>query len=184
MLRTIPANPTAQQLGEFAKIDKKLESFLADPKIKAEKKAVACLQSIRQDIKTYLGYTRTTRKSTVTRMERVLTVAQKYCASVEQGPLTPELVRSFRELMAFKRSDKIELQGMDFAAVPENIMRLWDGHDQDMQRVVGQMYGVMDHSLLKDPKWDIKAEIKKCLKEYKDHGGEMDRAMKAAKALG
>jgi len=183
VIRSIPSKPTAQQLGEFDKIEKKLEGFMADPKIKSEKKAFACLQSIRQDIKTYLGYTQTTRKSTVTKMERVLTVAQKYCQSIEKGPLTPELVETFHSLMAFKKNDGVKTE-MDYAAVPQDVLALWIGGDVEMQRAVNSMKNVAAGSTRPQPKWDTKAEMKKCIGEYKEAGGQMDRAMKATKALG
>jgi hypothetical protein len=180
VLRTLPANPTVEQLGEFAKIDKKLEAFMAAPKIKAEKKAFACIQLVREDIKKYMASTKDRRAGIVAKMQQAVANAQKYYTSLEKGPVTPALLSSFAVAMGPREIQSI---GVDQAAVPQSVSSLWMDADLNMQDVHRVMTNIMADSARPKPVFDTKTAMAARVVAFKAAVGHLDRAYKAAKNL-
>jgi hypothetical protein len=95
LLRKLPDDLSQPQLKLFAKVADELSRHIASPKIKAEKKALACLQAIQKEIRDDLAHTAKLRLLAIDVMKSIHGEAKKYHAALLQGKPSRDLLGAF-----------------------------------------------------------------------------------------
>lgn len=186
VLRSLPADPEPAQLAEFVKVMKKLDLFMADPKIKAEKKAVACLAQIKTDIDKYLVDQKDVRESMIKEMSKLMSVIKKILARVVKGPVTRQsLVGSYMELSEVIRGLRIDPQGhcVDKAAVPHTALKPWTEGLGLVMKNFEDMIKVAERAQQSPSASDLQKALLPMVKESNGYLKVMDKGFQAAKAL-
>ena len=89
MLRKLPDDADASDIKQFKKVAADLTAKMNDPKIKAEKKALACLTEIQNCIRDELAFVKRNRATASKILEDIHAFAVTYHKEVEKGQLTP-----------------------------------------------------------------------------------------------
>src|SRR4051794_15026265 len=96
LLRTLAEDPDHDDLKTYEKVAKELKTKMALPKIKDEKKAVACLLSIEHDIEHFLAHTKTERHKAVEAMKKIDAACKTFYPTVQKGDIK---LASFQNLL-------------------------------------------------------------------------------------
>lgn len=177
-LRALPDDPTQVQLKLYEKAASDLRDDLKNPKILAEKKALACLKEIQKTINESLAHTKGLRDKAVEIMKEIHTIAKAYHANVEKGKLTEAMVGAFspthsRLSALAKGMDMITARGRDPLVVPPRLMAEFRGHLDEMYANSRTMLALLEDALSAKPKRDIKAEYPVAWKAFKEEMGKL-----------
>ncbi len=108
-LRKMPADGMSKSyLADLEKSGKKLDSFMADPKVKAEKKAVACLKQIQDDIKKHVDGVQANRKHVMGDMDRVLAESKNYAVEAISKPTREGLMKIWLRITQLERGGRLD----------------------------------------------------------------------------
>ena len=166
VIRKLPANPTQAQLADYAKAVKSLETAMANSKVKAEKKALACITTIRDDIKGYLEEVKAERKAAMDAIKLVHGIAKQFHADVTAGPQTLVLVNSWTTRSA--PGGQAWDNQVSAAAVPTDIRgKVTTGGFEQMIEAVRVMKQVMTDAESATPKFNTKKEMTEKLTSFK-----------------
>ena len=184
VLRSIPTNPTLKQLPLFKDVQKKLEGFMANPKIKAEKKALACIMAIHTDIGKYLLQIKLDRQHVAANMEKLLVPTMAFGKAVEKGPLTVDLASQFSDKLGpLRRGLSLDHKRQDDAAVPVDIFMDFNTGESGMRGASATFVDIAKDAARPTPTMDTKAATAMNIALYWRCWNLMDKAHKAVKAL-
>ena len=183
-LRTLPGNPSIKQLDIFKGVQKELEGFMENPKIKAERKAIACLMAIHTDIGEYLLKVTMDRHNAVEGMGKVLVPAQTFCINLEKQTLTYQAAcTAVAAIMKMRKCFSLDPRIQDLAAVPRDIFMDWNNGEGKMMDTIQQVLKVLEDA--ESPKSQM--ESRKLLQEnagmFRRCYNLMERAQKTLKTL-
>lgn len=165
LLRTLPDDPDQSQLKIYKKVASELGDKIANPKIKAEKKALACLVKIKKDIEEYLTFTKTTRDKGVQIMKAIGKVAADYYAGAKKLQVTPgfdSLASDHRKAM-----DIVTSRGYDKVSVPNEFMIEYRALLDAMGSLSEQMIKLIEDKNKPKPQYDLTKEFPIALNKFK-----------------
>jgi hypothetical protein len=86
VLRVLVANPTQAQLKAYETALATLATKMTDAKIKAVKKALDCIKTIHDNLKSYLAEVKSERQEAVSALKSIHTAAKAFYDTVSKGP--------------------------------------------------------------------------------------------------
>lgn len=108
-LRKMPADGMSKSyLSDLEKSGKKLDTFMADPKVKAEKKAVACLKQIQDDIKKHVDGVQANRKHVMGDMDGILAESKNYAVESIKNPTREGLMKTWLRITQLERGGRLD----------------------------------------------------------------------------
>jgi hypothetical protein len=152
-LRTLPADPSAKDLPAIEKVAKTIEAAVGNNKIKAEKKALACVTEINTYLKSFLAGVKHGRAEAVKALKDLHTAAHAFQGKAAAGTLAvliPYEVTIGPHLKALKSAT-------DDALIPTDTIHKAEACVEAMNNAVKQMRFIVTpptdpSKALKDPK--------------------------------
>lgn len=185
-LRKLPADAKSKTyLTDLAKAKSGLATFMADKKIKAEKKALACLTQIQDDIDEHLAFVKSNRKHVLGDMENIRDAAKAYFAEAIKNPTLETLLKAWTRVMLADRGSRVgAMASIEHAADPalQALVVAWNS--------AARVLDDANTSLLKllkvhaaSPLPDFKARLLKSVKQFGDAITGLDKVRQAVKGV-
>lgn len=171
MLRKLPDDPGPSDIKQFKKVAADLTAKMNEPKIKAEKKAVACLKEIQTCIEDEVTVLKRNRAQAVAILEGIHIFAETYHKAVEKNNLTVAKVGAFHRgnatLSALSsKMNAITARGRDTLTVPPNLISEYELQLDKMYARAKLMVELMEDAVSAKPKLDIKAKYPPLWKSF------------------
>jgi hypothetical protein len=184
-LRKLPTNPPPSQLALLVKAQKELDTYLTSPKIKGEKKAVACLQQIKADIEKHLDEVADIRKLVVKNMETILSLLDDYLKTMKKGVHTRPIVMGYRMKVepALKNLEVVQAKKFDHA-IPEEMFKYWVAGVMNTRSAYNGIVNLLEDSERTKAVLDMKKGMPNSVADLEIARNLMDKARKTIKALG
>lgn len=179
-LRKMPDDAMSKSyLTDLEKAGKKLDSFIADPKIKAEKKAVACLKQIQADIDKHVADVNANRKHVLGDMDGILTETKKYTLEAIKNPTPKGLLMLWMRISQLERGSRLDPREHDRDPPLRALVTEWfsygslvfDAHDSIVKLLTA-------HETKPLP--DFKTQIVQKIKHFGDQRGRLEKVRQAA----
>ena len=163
MLRKLPDDANPSDIKQFKKAAADLTAKMNDPKIKAEKKALACLTEIQNCIRDELVFLKRNRATASKILEDIHGFAVTYHKEVEKGQLTPAKVGAFSPRNGTlsglaRKMDMITSRGRDGLTVPPEIIANFQGQLDKMYARSKLMLELAEDAASTKPKLDMKTK--------------------------
>lgn len=165
LLRTLPDDPDQSQLKIYKKVANELGGKIADPKIKAEKKALACLVKIKKDIEDDLAFTKNNRAKGVRIMQALGKVGEDYLAGAKKLEVTPNFDALASGLR--KEMDIVTSRGYDKVSVPNEFMIEYRALLDAMGSRSKRMIELLEDKKKPKPQFDLKKDFPIELNKFK-----------------
>ena len=184
-LRTLAEDPDHNALKTYDKVAKELKAKASAPKIKDEKKAVACLLLIVQDIEHFLANTKAQRVQAVEAMKKIDAACKTFYPVVQKGDIK---LASFQTLFTAcnQEAKKIEIittRGMDKVVVPLEIQRAYREAYDKMTAKAERMLALLKDNMTGKPTMNIKTEYPIAYKKFGEQMTAMHALLERQKAL-
>jgi hypothetical protein len=178
-LRKMPADAMSKTyLGDLGKARERLGRFMAEPKIKAEKKALACLTQISADIGHYVDTVESNRKHVIGDMDGALKEFKKYAVEAIKNPTPTGLRTAWTTIAKLERGSRLgDPRAHEFDPPLAKLMHDWFDAGGSLSEAHDVIVKLLE-AHAKKPLPDFGAQIKQGIKRFADGVGHMEKIRK------
>lgn len=182
-LRKLPDNPMSKSyLADLDKAGKKLDTFMADAKIKAEKKAVACLKEIQASIEKHVKDVVDNRKHVLGDMDGILAESKKYVVEAIKSPTREALTKVWIRISQLEKMSRLDPREHDHDPPLRALMADWHSAGGALYDAHDGIIKLMDFNE-KKPMADFQAQLVKRIKHFGDQRGRLEKLRQAAGSI-
>ncbi|MFG6415303.1 hypothetical protein ACG02S_15505 [Roseateles sp. DC23W] len=190
-LRKLPSDPKSKTyLADLRNEKPKLLAFLNNAKIKAEKKASACLKQIHDDIDKHLDDVKANRKHVLGDMERIRGAAKDYFAEAIKKPTEQGLGDQWIKVMLADRGSRVDARSPaahEFDPPLKALIHDWLAATATLDTAHTALLGLLQFQAQKvkagTPMPNFQPELLKRVKQFGDAVGNLDKVKQAVNGI-